>query len=310
MKAKYGIERKKKRITGRERQWIFMCILPVLHVFVYSYLTLYGLLIPFKDYKFGRGIWGSDWVGLDNILVFLRSNDAIRLTRNTLFLNVILISTSMIAQIALAIIFYLLTSRRGLKVYQTVMITPHFLSWVVGGYVAYAILAQNGVINTLLKNIGMQPISFYTQGSYWPAILSVANVWKGVGMGCIIYYATLMGVDSSLYEAARIDGAKRRQEIRYIMLPMLSRVIVLNLIMAIGGILSSDFGLFYNMTRDSGSLYATTDVIDTYVYRAMRVMGDMELSSAVNLLKSVIGFVLVYITNWLVRRYDEELSLF
>ena len=129
-------------------------------------------------------------------------------------------------------------------------------------------------------------------------------------MGCIIYYATLMGVDSSLYEAARIDGAKRRQEIRYIMLPMLSRVIVLNLIMAIGGILSSDFGLFYNMTRDSGSLYATTDVIDTYVYRAMRVMGDMELSSAVGLLKSVIGFVLVYITNWLVRRYDEELSLF
>ena len=175
----------------------------------------------------------------------------------------------------------------------------------------YAFLnPQYGIINNILKGLGMAPIQFYENGSLWPGILNAAQVWKNVGMGCIIYYATLMGIDSSLFEAARIDGANKRQEIRYITLPMLANLVVLQLIMRIGGIFNSDFGLFYQLTRDSGSLYAATDVIDTYLYRTMRVLGNMKLSSAVGFLKAVVSFVLVYITNAIVRKVDNEASLF
>ena len=135
-------------------------------------------------------------------------------------------------------------------------------------------------------------------------------MWKSVGMGCIIYYATMMGIDTALYESARMDGATKWQEVKFITLPMLTRLIVLRLIMSIGSIMNSSFDMFYQLTRDSGELYATTDVLDTYINRAFRVLGDFELSSAVGLWKSIVGFVLVFVTNWLVKRYDDELSLF
>ena len=304
-------EKKRKKISGREWQWIQMSIFPVLHTFIFSYCTLYGLLIAFKDYKYSLGIWGSKWVGLNNFKFFVLSNDCLRLVKNTISLNALFIVTIMAAEIALAIVFYEITSRRALKAYQTILITPNFISWVTVGYVVYAFLQpQYGIVNNILRSLGLEGIQFYNEPAVWPAILNFAQVWKGVGMGCIIYYATLMGIDNTLYEAARIDGATKWQEIKHITLPMLSRLIVLQLIMAVGGIFNSDFGLFYQLTRDSGALYKTTDVIDTYLYRTMRVIGDMKLSSAVGLLKSVVGFMLVYLTNFIVRKYDEELSLF
>ncbi len=309
--AKQNEKKKRKKIGGREWQWVQMSIFPVLHTFLFSYVTLYGLLIAFKNYKYSKGIWGSEWVGFDNFKFFVLSNDCLRLVKNTLSLNALFIVTLMIAEIALAIVFYELASRRALKVYQTILITPNFISWVTIGYVVYAFLQpQYGLVNNLLRSMGLEGIQFYNEPAVWPGILNFAQVWKGVGMGCILYYATLMGIDASLYEAARIDGATKWQEIKYITLPMLTRLIVLQLIMRIGGIFNSDFGLFYQLTRDSGALYQTTDVIDTYLYRTMRVIGDMKLSSAVGLLKSVVGFVLVYLTNFIVRKYDEELSLF
>ena len=192
--------KKKKKMGGREWQWVQMSILPVLHTFIFSYCTLYGLLIAFKDYKYSRGIWGSKWVGFDNFKFFVLSNDCARLVRNTLSLNLLFIATLMIAEIALAIVFYELTSRKALKTYQTILITPNFISWVTIGYVVYAFLQpQYGIINNLLKSLGMQGIQFYNTPAVWPGILNFANVWKNVGMGCIIYYATLMGIDASLY---------------------------------------------------------------------------------------------------------------
>ena len=304
-------KKKKSAMAGRQRQWLQMAILPALHVFIFGYLTLYGLLIAFKDYRYDQGIWESKWVGFDNFKFFVLSNDCLRLVRNTLFLNVILIATSMIACIALAIVYYEVTSRRALKAYQTIMITPSFISWVTVGYVVYAFLQpQYGIANNILSALGMEKIQFYSDSKPWPFILAAANIWKNVGMGCIIYYATLMGIDNTLFEAARIDGATKMQEIKYITLPMLFRVIALQLIGAVGGIFSSDFGLFYQLTRDSGALYEHLDVIDTYLYRTMRVLGDMKLSSAVGLLKTVVGFALVYATNFVIRRIDEESSLF
>lgn len=310
MKQKEYME-KRGKIKGREWQWIQMSIIPVVHVFIFCYCTLYGLLIAFKDYNYSDGIWGSKWVGFDNFKFFVLSNDCLRLVKNTLCLNALFIVTLMAAEIALAIVFYELTSRKALKIYQTVLITPNFVSWVIIGYVVYAFLQpQYGIINNLLAKFGIGAIQFYNEPSVWPGILNFSNVWKNVGMGCIIYYATLMGIDSTLYEAARIDGATKWQEIKYVTLPMLTRLIVLQLIMQIGGIFSSDFGLFYQLTRDSGALYSTTDVIDTYLYRTMRVIGDMKLSSAVGFLKAVVGFALVYITNFVVRKIDDDLSLF
>ena len=304
-------KRKKGKIGGREWQWMQMSIFPVLHTFIFCYCVLYGLLIAFKDYNYSLGIWGSKWVGFDNFKFFVLSNDCLRLVKNTLSLNALFIATLMVAEIALAIVFYEISSRKALKAYQTILITPNFISWVTIGYVVYAFLQpQYGIINNLLAKLGIDGIQFYSEPKVWPAILNFAQVWKGVGMGCIIYYATLMGIDATLFEAAEIDGATKWQEIKYITLPMLSRLIILQLIMRIGGIFNSDFGLFYQLTRDSGALYSTTDVIDTYLYRTMRVIGDMKLSSAVGLLKSVVGFVLVYITNYAVRKYDDELSLF
>ena len=303
--------KKRKKIGGREWQWIQMSVIPVLHTLLFCYLTLFGIVIAFKDYKYNRGIFGSEWVGFKNFEFFIKSNDFFRLIRNTVGLNALFIVTLMIAEIALAVVFYELVSRKALKIYQTIMITPHFISWVVVGYVFYAFLQpQHGIVNNMLGQLGIEPISFYNEPAYWPFILSFANIWKSVGMGCIIYYATLMGIDVGLYEAARIDGASKWQETKYISLPMLSRVIVIQLILRIGGIFNSDFGLFYQLTRNSGALYETTDVIDTYIYRALRVIGDMELSAAVGLLQNVMGFVLVYITNYTIRKYDDELSLF
>ncbi len=311
MAVKKELSRKKNKISGREWQWIQMSIIPVLHTFLFCYCTLYGLLIAFKDYKYSRGIWGSKWVGFDNFKFFVLSNDCLRLVKNTLSLNVLFIATLTVAEIALAIVFYELLSRKALKAYQTILITPNFISWVVVGYVVYAFLnPQYGIINSVLQQFGLKPIQFYEKAALWPGILNMAQIWKNVGMGCIIYYATLMGIDSSLFEAARIDGTTKWQEIKYITLPMLTNLIVLQLIMKIGGIFSSDFGLFYQLTRDSGSLYATTDVIDTYLYRTMRVMGNMKLSSAVGFLKAVVSFGLVYLTNAVVRKIDDEASLF
>ena len=198
-------EKTKKKITGREWQWIQMLIFPMLHVFIFCYCTLYGLLIAFKDYKYARGIWGSQWVGFKNFEFFVKSNDFFRLIRNTLSLNALFIITLMIAEIALAIVFDEITSKKALKVYQTILITPNFISWVVVGYVVYAFLQpEHGIVNNILGKMGMEGIQFYSTPSIWPGILNFSQVWKNVGMGCIIYYATLMGIDVTLYEAARI----------------------------------------------------------------------------------------------------------
>ena len=220
-------EKKRKKISGREWQWIQMSIFPVLHTFIFSYCTLYGLLIAFKDYKYSLGIWGSKWVGLNNFKFFVLSNDCLRLVKNTISLNALFIVTIMAAEIALAIVFYEITSRRALKAYQTILITPNFISWVTVGYVVYAFLQpQYGIVNNILRSLGLEGIQFYNEPAVWPAILNFAQVWKGVGMGCIIYYATLMGIDNTLYEAARIDGASNPRIFWQVTLPLSKPIIV------------------------------------------------------------------------------------
>lgn len=304
---------KKKRAKLSRNQWelISMSILPLLFVVVFNYIPMAGVVIAFKDYRYDKGIFGSKWVGLDNFIYFFKTSDFWNVTKNTLVMNIGFISVGMICAIALAILFYEVKSKRAIKTYQTLSIVPHFLSWVVVGYIGYAFLQPSyGLVNKVLTSLGFAAVDWYNTPKVWPAILILLSIWKHAGMDCIIYYATMMGIDSSLYEAADLDGAGRWQKIRHVTLPCLVPVIVILGIMKIGNIFRADFGLFYQMTRDIGALYETTDVLDTYIYRTMRVVGDMSASSAMGLLQSVVGFILVIVTNRIVRKIDDSLSLF
>ena len=307
------MEKKKrgKPIFSKNLQLWMLCIIPLLQIFIFAYIPMGGLVIAFKDYNYSKGIFGSDWVGFDNFSVFLKSADFIRTTWNTLYMNFLFIIFGTVAALLVAILLFSIKSRNATKVYQTTMIMPYFLSWVVVSYMAYAILHPSyGVLNGILASFGLEKVDWYSKPDAWPAILTVCYIWKHVGMDSIIYYAALMGVDSSLYEAADLDGANAVQKTFYVTLPTISGLIIIMTILKIGGIMRADFGLFYQISRDAGALYSKTDVIDTYIFRTMRVIGDMGLSSAVGFMQSVVGCILVIVTNGIVSKIDSEKSLF
>lgn len=303
--------RRRRWPTKREWSLYAMAAIPVLLVFVFSYLPMGGLIIAFKNYKYSLGIFGSEWVGLKNFEFFVTSSDFLRLVRNTVGLNAIFISTGIIFAIILAIMLYELKNRLATKIFQTTLLTPHFLSWVIVSYMLYGFLhPQYGILNSFLENVlHIQPIDWYGTPNVWPFILTIASIWKHVAMDSILYYASLMGIDTSLLEAARVDGASKLRIYWHIILPELVPLITVLTIMKIGNIFRADFGLFYQLPRDIGILYPTTDVIDTYIFRTMRVIGDMGMSSAVGLLQSIVGFILVLLTNYVSKKVSDT-SLF
>lgn len=308
---------KKRKNTGEfvsptdQLQLTSLCIIPVLLVFVFSYLPMGGIIIAFKKYKYSDGIFGSKWCGFDNFEFFFRSKDFLNITFNTLFMNSIFIVCGTIAALLVAILLYNVSRRACVKTYQTILITPHFLSWVIVGYMTFALLSNEyGFINRILTAMGKQPVDWYSKPEAWPFILTVVNIWKTVGMDSVIYYAALMGISSELYEAASIDGAGKLKQTFYITLPSIVPLVVMLTILKIGNIFRADFGLFYQVPRNVGALYPTTDVMDTYIFRTMRVIGNMGMSSAAGLLQSVVGFVLVILTNWLSKKVSPDSALF
>lgn len=293
------------------RQLSIMAFLPILHIFVFCYIPMFGIIIAFKNFKFNKGILASDWVGLNNFKFFVSSNDFARITRNTLVNNGLIIVVGMAAAVVLATLLFSVKSRLCTKIVQTVYITPNFVSWVTAAVMLYTFLEpQNGFINRFLIQIGLQPVKWYSEPDYWPFILLIASIWKHIGMDSILYYAALMGVDTSIFEAADVDGAGRLTKFFHITVPQLVPVITIQFILAVGRIFNADFGLFYQMTLDSGQLYKWTDVISTYNFRVMKVVGNMSLSAAVGVLQSVVGFVLVIITNKITKTLSEEGGLF
>lgn len=305
---------KKRKTSGKNKYYAelyAMMALPLLAILVFSYVPMFGVMIAFKDYKFNKGILGSDWVGLRNFEFFLKSNDFLIVTRNTILLNLLFIIIGILTALMLAILLYNLSSRKTTKIVQTMYITPHFVGWVLVSYLVYAFLnPQYGMINNFLKSIGLEEISWYSEPKYWPFILTVVNVWKHVGMDSVMYYAALMGIDESLFEAARIDGANKFHITRKIMIPEIMSVISILAILKIGGIFRGDFGLFYQVTMNSALLYDVTDVVDTYVYRTMKETNNMSLTTAIGFLQSVVGMVMVIGTNWLSKKIDGENGLF
>lgn len=288
-----------------------MCIPAIISVFVFSYLPMGGVILAFKNYKYSKGIFGSDWVGFKNFEYFFKSKDFFVITRNTLLLNTIFIITGTVAALFVAIMLYNVKSRAKTKVFQTIMITPHFLSWVVVSYMVFALLNPSyGLVNSLLAKFGIKGIDWYSQPNAWPAILTLFSLWKHVGMDSVVYYAALMGIDNSMLEAAEVDGATNFKKTIYVILPTLIPLITILTILKIGNIFRADFGLFYQLTRDVGALYPTTDVIDTYIFRTMRVVGDMGMGAAIGLVQSFVGFVLVIITNSIANKIDPDAALF
>ncbi len=278
----------------------------------FSYVPMAGLVIVFKDYNFLEGIWGSPWVGFKNFeFFFYNMENALRATRNTLFLNALNMFFSTLMSISLAIMFSEIRSRKYLKVTQTISIFPHFLSWAVVGGIATAFLSYDkGMINGIVASLGGERLDLYNTPGYWPLILTVFNVWKGAGYSAIVYYATISGFDTSYYEAAEVDGATLWQRIIHITIPMLRPTICVLTLMSVGRIFYGDLSMMMSMHNLNPMLFETTDIIDTFVYRSITQLGDYSMSSAVSLYQSVFGFVLVLLSNYIVGRINPDSKLF
>ena len=289
---------------------LLLAIPGLVFLIAFNYIPLFGLIIPFKRVDYSLGIFKSKWVGFDNFKFFFQSQDAFRVTRNTLVLNFTFIAVTMILSIILALMLFELTSRQ-VKIYQTALFVPYFISWIVASYVLYAMLnPQLGMVSNMLRDMGKTVPNFYNEPKYWSFILTICYLWKNIGYMTILFYTTLMGIDSSYFEAAAIDGANKLKRAIYISLPCLKPVIIIMSLLQIGKIFYADFGMFYFLTRNSGTLYSVTDVIDTYVFRALRVTGDIGMSSAVGLYQSFVGFILVLISNLVVRKIDRDSAIF
>ena len=313
-KRKMKKEMKKKKhfkVNKVSLQLYIMAAFAMISVFVFNYLPMGGVVLAFKNYKYSKGIFGSDWVWFKNFEYFFKSSDFAVITRNTLLLNAVFIITGTVAALFVAVMLYYVTSRTKTKIFQTILITPHFLSWVVVAYMVFALLNPSyGLLNSILTKFGIGNIDWYSKPEAWPVILTLFSIWKHVGMDSVVYYAALMGIDSSMIEASEVDGANNFQKTIYVILPTLIPLITILTILKIGNIFRADFGLFYQLTRDVGALYPTTDVIDTYIFRTMRVVGDMGMGAAVGLVQSLVGFVLVIVTNGFARRIDPDVALF
>lgn len=304
-------KRLKKNGTHRTDNIVLwmMAIPGIIMLLLFNYFPMVGLVIAFKNFVPIKGIFGSDWNGLDNFEFFFTSIDAMRTLRNTVAYSLMFIVVDVIFGLAVAIALYNLKSSLGRKVYNTIMILPRFLSMVLVGYIVYGLLATQGVVNTFLTNLGFDKIQFYNKPEYWPVILTITHIWASVGMGSIMYLSSLSSLDTNLVEAARIDGANQWDVIWNVYIPHLYPVVSVLIILAIGKIFNGDFGLFYQVPMDQGVLYPTTDIIPTYVYRGL-AQGDFGPSAAVGLFQSVAGCIMVVLSNLVVKKISPENSLF
>ena len=289
----------------------------LLLLIAFHYLPIGGILIAFKNYSYSGGSFFrnfavSPWIGLDNFAFFLNTPDAYIITRNTILYNLAFIVLGTLISVLLAVAFNELRNRRLAKVYQTTILLPYFLSWIAVSYLFFGFLsADKGILNHMvLEPLGMEPVDWYNRSAYWPFILIFANVWKYAGYNCIIYLAAIIGIDHEYYEAAALDGASKWQQTRYITIPSLSVIITLMVLLGIGRMFFADFGLFFQVPMNSGAIFDVTNVIDTFVYRALMNSGDIGMSSAASTFQAFVGFVLVVLSNWIVKRIDRDKAIF
>ena len=301
--------------TAVQSNWqLYIMAFPaIVLLFCFAYLPMGGLIIAFKRFDFKKGIWGSDWIHpwYKNFEILFKNGSALSAMRNTVCLNLMFIAVGTVFALALALAFNEIGNKILKKLTQSVTFLPYFISTVVVGIFVTGLLGyDNGVINRVITFFGGEKIAFYMEAKWWPMILLLVNIWKGAGYNAVVYLATISGIDSSYYEAAQIDGATRWEQIKYISIPLLKPTVIIMTLLAVGKIMNADFGLFYNITGDMPTLYATTDVLDTYIYRSLRQLGDIGISSATGFFQSIVGFMLVMISNGVARKYEEDTALF
>ena len=295
----------------RQKWFFYLIAIPgVICLILFSYLPMAGLYVVFERYTYQGGLFGSEFVGLQNFkFFFMNLNNAIRATRNTLVINGFSIGLGVIVNVGLAVLLNEINAKRYRKVTQSVMLFPYFISWIVVGMVALALFDENtGIINSAISALGGTPVEWYSNADYWWPIMIITTIWKNAGYGSIIYFCALTGFDQSLYEAAEIDGASRWQRIRRITLPLLKPTIIIMFLLNIGGILAVD--QIMGMTSLNPLLLEKTDTIATFVYRSAIVNGQFESASAITLYQSIFGFFLVLGSNLLVKKFDPDYALF
>lgn len=305
-------KRKKKTVF---LQWapVYLMMLPgLLYLIINNYIPMAGLVIAFKKVNFTTGIFQSPWVGLSNFEFLFKTDDAFVITRNTLLYNMAFIIVNLILGVLIAILISEVRGKKAKTLYQSSVLLPFLMSYVIVSYIVYAFLSgDTGMMNmSILPSLGMEPIQWYNTAKYWPFIIIFVQCWKSVGYGVLIYTAGIAGIDQSLYEAASLDGASKLQQVRHVTLPALVPSIITLTLLNIGRIFYSDFSLFYQVPMNSGKIYSTTNTIDTYVYRGLLQLGNVSMASAAGFYQSCVGFILVLISNLVVRKVSPDNALF
>lgn len=300
---------KKKLLRGIP---IYLMMLPgLIYLFCNNYMPLFGIVIAFKKVNWQKGLWKSDWVGFDNFKFLLKSSEAVTMLRNTILYNIVFIVLGTVCAIAVAILLNEIVSKRAKTVYQSSILLPYLMSWVIVSYLVFALLgSESGFVNGILQKLGMKEISWYQETKYWPFLLVFINLWKTIGFNMVVYYSSIVGIGQEFYEAAKLDGASKWKQITSITLPLLKPTVITLFIISLGAIMTSDFGLFYQVPKNQGVLYPVTQTVDTYVYNALMKLGNVPMSSAASVLQSVVGFVLVLAGNAVVRKYEKNSALF
>ncbi len=315
-KTKVKAARPKSNLTffqkvKRHKTLLLMCTPAMLFFLAFSYAPLPGIWVAFVKYNYRKGIFGSDFVGLRNFEFLAQSGKLAELTKNTILYNVAFIILGNLLAIFIAILLNEMKSKMFKKVSQTMMFLPYFISQVLVGILVYNLLNYDyGFVNSVLTSLGFEKWGPYSDPGAWPVLMVVIHLWQQTGYNSVVYFAAIMGIDSEIVEAARVDGANGFQKIRYIILPSLKPTLVILLLFALGGIVKGNFGLFYNIIGTNSLLYPTTDIIETFVYRATITDFNFSTASAVGLYQSIIGFVMVMVCNWVVKKIEPDYSLF
>lgn len=312
--ASIGITPDKNSFLSRvsKHKILLLMILPTLVYFlVFSYLPMFGIVLAFKKYDYALGILKSPFVGFENFKFFFKSGQAFVVTRNTFLYNIAFIFIGNFMQLIVAIFLTEIGSKKIRKTAQTAIFFPYFISWVIVGAFIYNIFSYDyGIVNNILRNLSLEPINVYAEPKYWPFIIVILDIWKGLGYGSVVYMATITGIDTSIYEAAEIDGANIMQRIWYITVPTLRSTMVTLILLALGRVFRGNMSMFYNLVGNNGLLYNYTDVIDTFTFRTLLFSNDIGMSSAVGFYQSVLCFVFIMLANKIVKKIDNDSALF
>ncbi|MBQ6407792.1 MAG: sugar ABC transporter permease [Butyrivibrio sp.] len=290
---------------------LYLMMVPaIIWVTIFCYVPMYGVLIAFKDFSYKKGIMNSPFVGLKNFEFLFNYKGVGRIFFNTIFLNVLFIATGTILSIFFALIFAEIKNKVYSRVVQTIAIFPHFVSWTVVAMFLGGIIGGSGRLTYWIVEHGGGDPQFYNNALWWPLILAILKIWQGVGYGTIVYVAVITGLDKEIYEAAKVDGASRLQIILKITLPQLKVTAIMLTLMSIGKIFNGDFGMIYAIVGENSQLYSTTDVIDTFVYRALRELNNLGMSTATSFFQSIVGLFMVFVTNAITKKIEPDAAIF